>query len=352
MISKLLFTGIFIYLISKSDQTSNILHNSKESSIIFNINRDHIENTIELILKIVINFNTDFAVTFHYENNSMYLINNVIKNLNTSKIICGVYNYDQLLEISSLKNQRCIQYSIHVVLLNDPKKISLISKSDILIIFLYNNKMIRDYNDLVNEKLLKKTFAVFYLELQRDKTTLYDICFYCGNRSKKLTKLATVDYGYHSELISTLKTCLSRKKIDFNGHIFKLPIVFYDSVSKNAKNSSIVLPNGVTLHEINRKIPTKNYLIVFKKGINAEFQMIKGYKRQFFDMMDNDSLADLSRDILDMIPCPGKIISSDKFTFFICTIYSTVKAIYVISDNIMDSSKFNIILNIIFKTIK
>lgn len=67
------------------------------------------------------------------------------------------------------------------------------------------------YNDLIDENLIKAIFAIFYLKLRDDKIIhiVRFIRFYCGNRSKKLVKLADVYYKHHSELFSKMKTIIS-----------------------------------------------------------------------------------------------------------------------------------------------
>lgn len=92
MISKLIITSILIHTISESNQIIEISLHQKE--LHFKPHSDPTKNTIELISKLMTNFNNDFAVTFHYENKSKQIVGDVIKNLNSSKLICGVYNYD------------------------------------------------------------------------------------------------------------------------------------------------------------------------------------------------------------------------------------------------------------------
>lgn len=321
---------LIIYFVSKSDQKFSISMNKLEN-LSSKSNADILQNTKEFLQNFMANFNTNFAITFHFENKSEEIIDSIFKNLNSSKLICGAYNYDNFDEtFLSNKKNHCVTISAHVVLLNNPKLINFTLKKDVLILVPHEKDKIQNYNDLIEEKLLKKIFAVFYIDVQSNTTTLFDICFYCGNRSKKLTKLADTDHDY-PKLLSKIERSINRRNRDFNGHIFKFNMESYE---KNY--TQLKLPNGISLIESSLVKYTRSRLMVYRKGINTEFQGLIGYNRRSGKPTTYDNMDDLKNGLADFVTASVFYVT-DEFSFVESDSYDHTRGIYVANHHIMNS---------------
>lgn len=381
-----------------SEDYNNIAAQNVSESQNYNINSfgllsdDEIRNSLfEDIISEIFMFDFDFIV--HYDSSSSYFIDKVLTNKNQNDRIedgeeqpltrNNVYessfpqamfllNYDKLTEGIDLIANFTGFTTLHIVSLQNPSifedhnKDSLKTTGVVIIICQRHYDTCEsafgedslDQHFLKNFRFLETVFMTIVLEYSNDLLRLYEVCYYCGVRSKALIlqyevylndEMTVLDVN----LVSEVKKLFDKKKWNFHEHAFDV-VYLTNGRNFNCVNPKLISSEGDKhYHVCDRMIGVEaNILYTTMKSLNLKINLVnfentRGTSRESMITIVNQKKADWAvGSITSTYSRSKKVDFSDAF------LDDPSKVVYGYEDNFFkegkakktDSNYFTIIL--------
>lgn len=242
-----------------------------------------------------------FSIIFHLENSTVRNINHLLKLVHSDSFgEIAICNHDTI-DAFQFYNRKRSSFLHLVILTNREKYFDFIKypkylfSKDVVLFFVFEEKNWQN-NKFWKDEKLSWAGNVVILTLIDSLTTLYNVCYFCGNLSKKLNYLETINIS-HS--FTEKSQVLPRKFQNFDKHRFKVGYLnsFPHMLCERSNDIKIK-------HEVFRKCKIAvgmevEILDLLSQKLNFSYWLIE--YDQLFNQLQVDSVTLYSRKIDWMI---------------------------------------------------
>lgn len=249
--------------------SQHLLSSTLSSADVRNENNANSEESIKLVSEIMLKMASASDIIFHYDNSTSTLIDAICAQIGLNKKTISndtniqrtnKFHYSALSAVyilNCLQIERSKKYFLtdfkpsrnifHVVILQDPRiftdRYINIIKSDHTILYICvnhtqniiscgnhfknNQSNFEDPSIFLNTTLIKNIYLVMVLEFTDELVKLFEICFYCGKDSQKMTlryksELDNENTQKSSHLVNQILKEVEDNFKDFNSHSLRV----------------------------------------------------------------------------------------------------------------------------------